>query len=237
MAQNGSSTSHSRSSWARIATRVRWSLKRSLKGSVGMAGKKSQVYQFKVTLLDSEPPIWRRIQVPAAYTFWELHVAIQDAMGWQDYHLHMFRIEDPRKGEVVEIGIPDEERFEDDSPHIPGWEVPISDYFLDRGSRADYLYDFGDGWEHHVVLEDIVTRVAKSKYPKCVAGARACPPEDCGGIGGYENLLRVIRDPSDEEYASMMEWLGGNYEPDAFDPRKVRFDNPKKRWATAFEDS
>ena len=201
-----------------------------------MVGKRNQIYQFKVTLLDIEPAIWRRIQVPAAYSFWDLHVAIQDSMGWQDYHLHAFNVVNPKTAEVAEIGIPNDEAFEDDSRPLPGWEVVISDYFLERGARADYLYDFGDDWEHDVVLEDIVARVARSRYPKCVTGARACPPEDCGGIGGYENILRVIRDPSDTEYASVMEWLGGRYEPDTFDPSQVRFDNPKKRWARAFPD-
>ena len=198
-------------------------------------GKKNQIYQFKVTLLDIAPPIWRRIQVPAVYSFWDLHVAIQDAMGWQDYHLHQFRIKDPQTGDVAKIGIPGDELFED-KPDVPGWEVSISDYFPNPGSRADYLYDFGDGWEHDVVLEDIVSREAKKKYPQCVTGASACPPEDCGGVGGYDNLVRVMGDPSDEEYATMVDWLGERYDPERFDPKKVRFDNPRKRWDKAFGD-
>jgi hypothetical protein len=196
--------------------------------------KTSQVYQFKVTLLGIEPEIWRRIQVPARYSFWALHVAIQDSMGWLDYHLHLFRLREPESGDSVEIGIPMENPFEDEIPFMPGWDVPIAQYFREAGDTSEYLYDFGDDWQHLVIFEGKVDRVAKTRYPKCVAGSRACPPEDCGGVGGYENVLCVMADPTDDEYESMMEWLGGQYDPDAFEPTQVRFDNPEKRWNIAF---
>lgn len=197
-------------------------------------GRKSLAYQFRVTLRGIAPPIWRRIQVPTRYTFWGLHVAIQDSMGWLDYHLHMFRVPDPNTGQVVEIGIPDDDPFEDDIPCLPGWEIPTAAYFLEPGARAQYEYDFGDSWEHEILLEEIVERVPKERYPKCLAGARACPPEDCGGVWGYEELLATIGDPSHEEYESTMKWLGGGFAADAFDPRRVRFDSPTKRWRIAF---
>ena len=197
----------------------------------------NQAYQFKVTLREIEPPIWRRILVPATYSFWDLHVAIQDSMGWLDYHLHLFRVREPESGDVVEIGIPDDEPFEDEISCVPGWDVAIAEYFTEAGDAAEYLYDFGDDWQHVVSLEAMVDRVAKTRYPQCLGGSRACPPEDCGGIGGYENVLRVIADLSDEEHESMMEWLGGEYDPEAFEPAQVRFDNPKKRWDIAFLDA
>ena len=197
---------------------------------------KNTVYQFKVRLEGIKPLIWRRIEVPASYSFWDLHVAIQDSMGWLDYHLHAFHISNPDTGEVQEIGIPDDDRFDDDPVCLPGWELPISAYFRKKGDRADYEYDFGDGWEHKIVLEKILDKVPKTKYPRCTGGARACPPEDCGGIGGYENLLEVIRDPSHEEYESTMEWLDMEFDPEHFDPKEVGFDNPKKRWKIAFSD-
>jgi len=197
-------------------------------------GYKKTVYQFKVSLLGISPPIWRMIQIRRDYSFWDLHVGLQDAMGWLDSHLHLFRIINPVTGDLEEIGIPNEELFEDEHPCIAGWAVPISAYFADVGSRADYDYDFGDCWEHEVIVEDIVDLVAEERYPKCVAGARACPPEDCGGIWGYEELLRTIGDPSHKEYESTMQWLGGSYDPEVFDAKKVRFDNPRKRWETAF---
>ncbi len=198
--------------------------------------RRNQAYQFKVRLRGIEPAIWRRILVPATYSFWDLHVAIQDSMGWLDYHLHLFRVREPENGNVVEIGIPDDEPFEEEIPCIPGWDVAMAEYFTETGDAAEYLYDFGDDWQHVVTFEAKVDRVGTTQYPKCIAGSRACPPEDCGGVGGYENVLRVIADPSDEEYESMMDWLGGEYDPEAFEPAQVRFDNPKKRWDIAFAE-
>ena len=193
-----------------------------------------QVFQFKVALLEIEPPIWRTIQVPATYSFWDLHVAIQDAMGWLDYHLHLFRMSRPGTGEVVRIGIPDDDPFEGDEPVLPGWDVPMASYFPRPGVVARYDYDFGDGWEHEVTLEAIVPRQKGKKYPLCLGGARAGPPEDCGGGGGYENLLAVISDPRHEDHESMLQWLGGRFDPEKFDPKKVKFDDPAKRWQVAF---
>jgi len=188
------------------------------------------VYQFKITLKEIEPVIWRRIVVPATYSFWDLHVAIQDSMGWLDSHLHVFRIANPRTGKIDEIGIPDDDPFGDELVFIPGWELPIVDYFIQPGDRAEYEYDFGDSWEHELVLEGILLKETKTKYPKCTGGARACPPEDCGGVHGFQEMLKIIRNPSHEEHKSMMEWLGGKYDPKTFDPDIIRFDNPKKRW-------
>ena len=108
-------------------------------------------YQFKITLGEILPPIWRRIQVPAKYSFWDLHVALQDSIGWLDYHLHMFRFRKPHKKAVVEIGIPGDEM--DDNITLPGWEISIGDYFTEPGNVALYEYDFGDIWEHELLLE------------------------------------------------------------------------------------
>ncbi len=191
--------------------------------------KREHSYQFKVSLKGMELPIWRRIEVPGSYSFWDLHVAIQDSMGWLDYHLHAFRVRNPATGKVDEIGIPADDALEDDPPCRPGWEVPLSSYFRDPGVRADYEYDFGDGWEHEVILENIHDRVSGCKYPRCLAGARACPPEDCGGVPGYEELVKRIRKPTDEEYKGIEQWQGGTFDPEAFDPKKVRFDSPKER--------
>lgn len=195
-----------------------------------------KVYQFKITMKDIKPIIWRRILVPETYDFWDLHVAIQDAMGWLDYHLHVFRIRRKHAHSVTEIGIPDEDRFEDEPEMLAGWGIPISSYFNEVGVRVEYEYDFGDSWEHDIVFEGILTKEKNQKYPKCIDGARACPPEDCGGVPGYYNLLEIISDPDNEEYEEMMTWLGGKYDPDEFSPDKVKFDNPKKRWEHAFSE-
>ncbi len=198
------------------------------------------VYQFKVTLNEIEPPIWRRIQVPTKYNFWDLHVAIQDAMGWLDYHLHAFRFHKKHKHKVTEIGIPGDEF--DDQVVLPGWEIPISDHFTEPGKAALYEYDFGDGWEHEVLLEGVLLKEQGAKYPRCIAGERACPPEDCGSVPGYYNLLEIIKDPGHGEYEQTIGWLKGHakkyypYDPEEFHPEKVRFDNPKRRWRIAFSE-
>jgi hypothetical protein len=195
------------------------------------------VCQFRITLLHVEPAIWRRIQVPTDYSFWDLHVAIQDSMGWLDYHLHGFHMKKPRGRKVIEIGIPDTET---DRDVLPGWEVPISSYFTEPGVSAAYEYDFGDDWCHEVLLEGILLKVPAVKYPLCVAGERACPPEDCGGVSGYEALLEILGKPRTSEYKEMVAWLKGHaknyypYHPDHFDPNAVQFANPTKRWQVAF---
>lgn len=198
-----------------------------------MPGK---VFQFKITLLNTHPQIWRRILVPARYSFWDLHVAIQDAMGWLDYHLHVFQMQDKHSNSNTQIGIPNDDRFEDDEEILPGWQIPIADYFDDVGVRSLYEYDYGDSWIHQVVLEGILLKEKGQKYPGCIAGARACPPEDCGGIPGFQDLLKIIANPKHEEYDETMTWLGGQYDPAEFNPKKVKFDNPRKRWELAFAE-
>jgi hypothetical protein len=196
------------------------------------------VCQFKITLAEISPPIWRSIQVPMKYNFWDLHVALQDSMGWLDYHLHAFCLRRPHKKTPLEIGIPGDEM--DDDVILPGWEVAISDYFTEPGNAAVYEYDFGDGWEHELLLEGILLKEKGVNYPRCIAGERACPPEDCGGVPGYYRIMEILGDPSDDEYQETVDWLKGHaknyypYRPDEFQPENVRFDNPKRRWKIAF---
>ena len=192
-----------------------------------------KIYQFKIILQESHSLIWRRIQVPKAYSFWDLHVAIQDAMGWLDCHLHSFDIINPRTGKQECIGIPDEEL--DDFDTLPGWEIKISNYFNTKNAKAKYVYDFGDYWDHSIKFEGEFDKVSKQKYPICISGENACPPEDVGGAGGYENFLRIISNPKDAEYENMMEWVGGNFDSNDFDPQEIEFDDPKERWSFAFE--
>ena len=187
----------------------------------------NQVYQFKIALMYIKPSIRRRIQIPEDYSFWDLHVAIQDAMGWSDSHLHQFTVADPKTGMTAEIGIPDENGFSEGT--LAGWKNSIAKYFSAQNSKARYEYDFGDGWAHIITLEKILPRDENFKYPICIDGKRACPPEDCGGFPGYEDLLEIIKNPDHEEYEEWMEWLGGEYNPEAFDPQNVHFDDPKQR--------
>ncbi len=193
-----------------------------------MKKKYNQVYQFKITLKGIKPPIWRRIQVLETYTFWDFHVAIQDAMGWSDYHLHEFKILNPSTGLKVNVGIP----IPDDAFYrevLQVWKQKIADYFSMENRTADYVYDFGDTWEHRIQLEKILPREKSVDYPICIKGKRACPPEDCGGIWGYAELLEIIKNPNHEEYEEMLEWLGGEFDPEHFDVEEVSFDDPDKR--------
>jgi hypothetical protein len=192
---------------------------------MAMASKYEKIYRFKISLNNIKPLIWRCIEVPENYSFWDLHVAIQDAMGWLDCHLHEFKIENPVTGEKECIGIPDEDFG---FSIIPGWETKISDYFSGKLKQALYIYDFGDNWEHCVHLEKVLLREADVKYPRCIDGKRACPPEDCGSIPGYKQLVKIMKNAKGEEYESMLDWLGFRYDPEAFSI-KIGFSNPKTR--------
>jgi len=180
------------------------------------------------------PPVWRVIEVPAEASFWALHVAIQDAMGWLDYHLHAFEVAGPSGGLPLEIGIPLGELAVDDVEPLAGWTTPVLRYLNPERSLCAYNYDFGDDWRHRIDLEAIAPRDPAATYPRCVGGERACPPEDVGGPWGFEAFLAAIADPAHEEHESFVAWSGGSYDPAAFDPHAVTFDDPGERWVGAF---
>ncbi len=202
-----------------------------------MKPKSKNVFQFKITLKGVKPAIWRRIQVPESYSFWDLHVAIQDAMGWTDSHLHEFDIVNPRTGDQESIGIPSDDDFDDafGNEILPGWERAISKYFSPANKTARYLYDFGDCWEHAVVLEKTLPLEKGVKYPVCLDGNRASPPEDVGGVRGYEEFLDAIKDPKHERHDELLEWVGGEFDPEEFDPSEIHFDDPRKRLKNVME--
>lgn len=188
--------------------------------------KRNQILRFKITLKGIKPPIWRRIEIPSSATFWALHVAIQDAMGWTDTHLHEFSTTD-EFGPGMRIGVPDEDGW--GAPVAAGWTRKLSPVFGFPGAKAEYVYDFGDGWEHTILLESIEPARTGVQYPVCVDGRRRCPQEDCGGPGGYESLLEILADPTHEDHDEMLEWAGGPIDRESFDPRTVQFDDPKRR--------
>ncbi len=170
------------------------------------------VYQFKITLLESRPPIWRRIMVPNG-ALDELHEHIQSAMGWTNSHLHQFEIRGRRYGdpELLDDGF-------GDADFISSLETQLSDLFGGKRppKKFHYMYDFGDGWEHQVEFEGATPPESEKKYPCCIAGERACPPEDVGGVGGYENMLIALADPSHEEHETFIEWIGDEFDPEIF---------------------
>jgi hypothetical protein len=169
------------------------------------------VYQLKITLDGSKPPIWRRVQVPADITLDVLHVIVQFAMGWEDYHLHEFAV-----GEV-RYGVPDPDYGAFGPPMKDEVEATLKKVAPKEGSKLTYLYDFGDGWDHTILVEKILSADPSVEYPVCTGGKRACPPEDCGGIGGYARLLEALADPEHPEHDRLSEWVGGKLDPEAFD--------------------
>lgn len=193
------------------------------------------VHRFLVTLHETDPVVWRRIEVPGRYSFWDLHVAIQDAMGWKDYHLHEFMVVHPKKNRLVRIGIPDDEDL-DEKPCVAGWRAAVSQY-VDLGVPPMlYVYDFGDDWRHSVAFEGTWSADSGVQYPRCTGGARRCPPEDCGGTRGFREFLDTISNPEHPVHDATLSWAGGHFDPAAFDPASVRFDDPRERWETAFGD-
>ncbi|OGG46673.1 MAG: hypothetical protein A3F84_07475 [Candidatus Handelsmanbacteria bacterium RIFCSPLOWO2_12_FULL_64_10] len=169
---------------------------------------KSAIYQLKITLRDSRPPIWRRVLIPGDFSLHKLHRVAQIAMGWTDSHLHQFTVGGTYYGEPHpddEMEMNDERRF------------TLNRIAPREKSKFAYEYDFGDSWDHEVLVEKIFPPEPGVKYPLCVKGKRACPPEDVGGVWGYDTFLKAICDPKHEEHDSYLEWIGGEFDPEAFD--------------------
>jgi hypothetical protein len=165
-------------------------------------------YQLKVTLQGIKPPIWRRVLVPSDVRLAQLHDILQGLMGWMNCHMHQFEANRVCYGEPS----PD---F--DFEVIDERKVALDQVLTRPKLSLRYEYDFGDGWMHSVVLERIVKTEPGAILPVCVAGARACPPEDCGGIPGYYNFVEAVTDPSHPEHEEMSEWYGGRFDSEGFD--------------------
>lgn len=181
-----------------------------------MAPRKSSsaqtVYQLKITLKDAKPPIWRRVQVLDTATLQQLHHIIQVTMGWTDSHLHQFVIQG------VEYGQP-----------MPEYDFNVRD---ERAAKLNqlvsgekfkffYTYDMGDSWDHEILVEQVLPREADKRYPSCLTGKRACPPEDCGGVWGYAEFVAAIQDPNHPDHEQMLEWVGRDFDPNEFDIKQV----------------
>lgn len=165
-------------------------------------------------------------------------MAIQDAMGWKDYHLHEFRAVDPRSGTVARLGIPDPDGPMDpaEQPVAPDWDELPLDYLAEGAPPVEYLYDFGDEWRLAVLFEDYEQGGGVDAAPRCLGGAGAGPPEDVGGTGGYREFLEAMADPDHPQHDEYQEWIGEVFDPEAFSPEEVRFDDPDERWRMAFEE-
>ncbi len=182
------------------------------------------VYRLRIELEDIEPPIWRRILIPAGASFRDLHAAIQTAMGWEDAHLHRFEVLDPNTGQKVFIGRPLEDDGWEDNV-LPGWQYGIADFISPETPQCRYVYDYGDNWTHRIRLEETFPVEPEKTYPVCLDGERACPPEDVGGPAGYEDLLRILQDPNHGRCKEIRERVG-DFDPEHFDPSEVVFTSP-----------
>ncbi|HIJ57318.1 MAG TPA: plasmid pRiA4b ORF-3 family protein [Deltaproteobacteria bacterium] len=180
--------------------------------SNGKVVEMRKVYQIKITLKDIKPPIWRRLQVTNDTVLEKLHEIIQIAMGWDNYHLHQFI-----DGDTYYVQ-PDSD-YDDVMKSENG--VAISQLVSGEGARFHYEYDFGDGWVHEILVEKILPVEKGKQYPVCIKGKRACPPEDVGGVWGYSDFLETIMNPKDPEYDNMLEWVGGDFDPEVFDMDEV----------------
>lgn len=171
----------------------------------------ASIYQIKISLKDSHPPIWRRFLVDSAVLLADLHKILQTVMGWTNSHLHQFRL-----GETT-YAPPSEEDDFFDTKSVDSSKVQLKTLMENVGDKLWYEYDFGDSWDMVLVLEKILPAVKTKFQPICLSGKRNCPPEDCGGIWGYEDLLEVINKGKGRRYAEIMEWLGGEFDPEFFD--------------------
>jgi hypothetical protein len=166
------------------------------------------VYQLKVTLAEIQPPIWRRLAVRGGTSLAKLHLILQDVMGWSNSHLYALRI--------------GKKSYEDPDPEARGANarrVSLDQLKLRQGDEFEYDYDFGDDWRHILLVEAVVPPMPGAQYPVCLDGQRACPPEDCGGVSGYANILEALEHPADPEFREVLEWLDPGYDPETFDLR------------------
>jgi hypothetical protein len=172
------------------------------------------IVQIKIKLLGvTKPPVWRRVQLRADTPLDQLHEILQAALGWENYHLHAFSI--------------GEEEF---GPRDPDLALDLADErkitlgeLTDIGARFRYTYDFGDNWEHEILVEDLLDPDPDTHYPTLVAAKGACPPEDCGGRWSYTDLKAILANPNDEQHQQMLEWLGLENGSE-FDPNAVPSD-------------
>ncbi len=180
---------------------------------------KAEIYQIKITLNGIRPPIWRRIQVASNTTLQDLHNILQVTMGWMGGHLHMFTA----SGEQYSLApfYEPDSSFLDEIDAKDSSRIKLNKLVTGEGYKMLYEYDFGDGWEHVILVEKILPMTPDTKLPVCIKGKRACPPEDVGGIWGYEEFLQALQDPDHPEHEMYAEWLDYDFDPEYFDKDEV----------------
>ena len=202
-----------------------------LERSLCQTGGMSDVVRLKVTLRDTNPAIWRRVEVARPITLKDLHAIIQAAMGWENYHLYQFYI---GRQTINGPGFDDPGSF---APrNISAVRVSLDDLINSNVKRFRYLYDMGDSWEHELRIEKLLTADPAAIYPTFIDGAGRCPPEDVGGLPGFYNFLEAIEDPAHPDHQESADWYGGPFDPNLMDEAKIkkrliRLARPKKRKA------
>lgn len=187
----------------------------------------TKIFQIQIALKGFKPKIWRRILVPSDLLLSHFHKIIQTTMGWTNSHLHQFI-----RGKVF---------FSDEDPEFDMYgsiesvnykkkKIRISDLLQIEKDKIIYEYDFGDSWNHEIILEKILPVDSAVKYPVCLAGKMSCPPEDCGGIWGYSNMLEILKQPDNEEYEEMIDWLGEDFDPKYFEVDEINLLLSKKNY-------
>jgi hypothetical protein len=167
------------------------------------------IYTLKITLLDLDPTIWRSVEIRGDTTLAKLHQLLQAAMGWENCHMHLFRV-----GKTL-YGVPSNDDF--GLPTEDERKVTVAELLPKKGSKLTYTYDMGDDWHHEIKVEKVSAPVSGTKYPRLTDGARACPPEDVGGVPGFMNLVEALADPSHEQHEELLDWVGEKFDPERFD--------------------
>jgi len=191
-------------------------------------------YQVKISIMEIKPVIWRRLRIPGNITFQQLHQIIQAAFGWLDYHLYKFEFD------KIVITIPDDqyapgELFGEDITELDSEVTKISKLF-DANDKCEYEYDFGDSWNHEITVEKRLKDTKKNRIPECIAGARSRPPEDVGGIGGYENFAKIIKDQKNPEREDMLSWAEKDTRGRIYDPGYFNINEVNRRLLYALEN-
>ena len=187
-----------------------------------MSKKAEKIYVLEISLDDINPRIWRKVEVPSTFTFYQLHLTIIGAMdGWSGGHQHEFEYYVGNSPVYKRIGNAAFD-FIDDDPMIDENKAKICDY-IPKYKNMFYVYDMGDNWEHRITLLEEIEPKKNTIYPRCVDGKRACPPEDCGSYPGYEDLCEKLAGPNCPEKRELKEWLGRPYNPDRFNVKNVVF--------------
>jgi hypothetical protein len=179
-----------------------------------------EIIEVKIVLNETNPPIWRRLLIPATITFFDLHHIFQIGMGWTNSHLFEFKVGDYTIGYI-------DDQFEESEGIADANEVTLETLLMKEGTQFSYLYDFGDHWQHTVIVEKLLKKEEGKIYPICREGSLRSPPEDCGSIPGFYNLLEILKDKKHPEYKETKTWLGRGYDPEKFDLEKVNKELPK----------